>query len=240
VCPLILDACEEPPELLGAPHPPTSLLWSRWVGERRHVAAQETPADGGAESAMEGEVDLPDAPRGQPLAVRSPVLEKVGVQLVQAGRGDLLQRQVADARGDVVPHRSFVAGVGERPHAPFDSWQPLAAEILAECQPGRLDVGPALDLREQGTEGRLGLAPRREPGVPFLPPLAVLAADIDHDSPPAAALPDVASHRLPAFGSSRPRLRAALIHRDAVDTSTCCALASALTGYLSPSATSDP
>src|SRR5215210_7046795 len=59
------------------------------------------------------------------------------------------------------------------------------------------------------------------------------------DGPGGAALIGVTAHQFSSgFVVRRPRCRAALIHREAVDLSADISVASAFTGYGSPSSTS--
>jgi hypothetical protein len=110
----------------------------------------------------------------------------------------------------------------ERAQRPFDGGQPLTRQVLAVCQLRRRAVAAVAELRERLSQKRLRVAAGLEAALRALAALALLVvAFVIDDGPARAALVDVASHRSSSFGASRPRRRAALTQRDAVDLSTC-------------------
>jgi hypothetical protein len=120
--------------------------WHRGQGR---VADQQPPADGVVESLADGGVHILHGPR------TNPAYQQLLVKGIEHGRGELLQRHLADRGKQVRIDLSLVLDPGPGPHTSLSGWEPLATQVLGHGRLVRGYVSAALEGAEQLGAGLL-------------------------------------------------------------------------------------
>ena len=131
-----------------------------------------------------------------PLPSFRPAGQQLGVEGVQGGGREPLERRVAEPGHDVGLDVLAVHGEGVAPQPDRHSRQPAVDQEAADGDRGRLDIVASVDLSQQLDPGPLGVPFGAVAAVPGPPPLSGggVAAEVEHDGIAAAALDDRAPH----------------------------------------------